>query len=209
MAILVECVTDNKNSSSADIRSTFTRNHGSLGTPGSVAHLFARKGEIRVPVSAIDEEKLLEAALDGGADDVQIDGDEHIVLTAPDQLFAVGEAWGREELGIRHVHLVTEVVEDHLRALRVDIAARRRELPAAKFVLASLPGEQHELGLLMTAVPCEERGVSVCLIGSTPLVEIARTAQEVVADAVVISVSLASAGVYFGSTRACVACSKS
>ncbi|MGI8602835.1 MAG: YebC/PmpR family DNA-binding transcriptional regulator [Verrucomicrobiales bacterium] len=91
-ALLIECVTDNKNRTSADIRSIFTRNHGSLGTPGSVAHLFARKGEIRVPFSGVSEEALLDAALDAGADDVTLEGEEHVVVTAPDQLFAVGDA---------------------------------------------------------------------------------------------------------------------
>ena len=88
----VECVTDNKNRSSAEIRNVFTKNHGSLGTPGSVAHLFSRKGEIRLASNAASEDAVLEAALDAGADDVSSDGDEHVVLTAADRLFAVGDA---------------------------------------------------------------------------------------------------------------------
>jgi len=91
VAMLVECVTDNKNRTSADLRSVFTRHHGSLGTPGSVAHLFARKGEIRLPLSAATEEIVLEAALLAGADDVSLENEEHVLLTAPDQLFAVGD----------------------------------------------------------------------------------------------------------------------
>jgi YebC/PmpR family DNA-binding regulatory protein len=91
VALLVECVTDNKNRSSAEIRNVFTNSHGSLGTPGSVAHLFARKGEIRLPVQAASEDAVLEAALDAGADDVSSDGDDHVVLTAPDQLLAVAD----------------------------------------------------------------------------------------------------------------------
>ncbi|MFN0129789.1 MAG: YebC/PmpR family DNA-binding transcriptional regulator [Verrucomicrobiales bacterium] len=98
VALMVECVTDNKNRTSADLRSVFTRNHGSLGTPGSVAHLFARKGEIRLPIDAAPEEAVLEAALDAGADDVALEGDEHIVLTAPERLFAVGDALRARQL---------------------------------------------------------------------------------------------------------------
>ena len=98
VALLVECVTDNKNRTSADLRSLFTRNHGSLGTPGSVAHLFARKGEIRLPEAAGSEERILEAALEAGADDVSLEGDEHVILTAPDQLFAVGDALRARQL---------------------------------------------------------------------------------------------------------------
>jgi len=98
VAMLVECVTDNKNRTSADLRSVFTRNHGSLGTPGSVAHLFARKGEIRLPLTAASDETILEAALEAGADDVSQDGEEHVILTAPDQLFAVGDALRARQL---------------------------------------------------------------------------------------------------------------
>lgn len=98
VALLVESVTDNKNRTSADLRSVFTRNHGSLGTPGSVSHLFARKGEIRLPLAAADEEKVLEAALEAGADDVSQDGEEHVILTAPDRLFAVGDALRAQHL---------------------------------------------------------------------------------------------------------------
>lgn len=103
VALMVECVTDNKNRTSADLRSVFTRNQGSLGTPGSVAHLFARKGEIRLPSDAAPEDVVLEAALDAGADDVVLEGDEHVVLTAPDRLFAVGDA-----LRARHLPPATQ-----------------------------------------------------------------------------------------------------
>jgi YebC/PmpR family DNA-binding regulatory protein len=98
VAMMVECVTDNKNRTSADLRSVFTRNHGSLGTPGSVAHLFARKGEIRLPLTAATEDAVLDAALEAGADDVSRDDEDHIVLTAPDQLFAVGDALRTRQL---------------------------------------------------------------------------------------------------------------
>lgn len=98
VAMLVECVTDNKNRTSADLRSAFTRNHGSLGTPGSVAHLFARKGEIRLAVTAASEDQLLEIALDAGAEDISQDTEDHIIVTAPDQLFAVGDALRSRQL---------------------------------------------------------------------------------------------------------------
>jgi YebC/PmpR family DNA-binding regulatory protein len=108
VALMVECVTDNKNRTSADLRSVFTRHHGSLGTPGSVAHVFARKGEIRLPLAAADEETMLEAALEAGADDVSQDGDDHVVLTAPDQLFAVGDALRSRQL-IPSSHKLTQI----------------------------------------------------------------------------------------------------
>jgi YebC/PmpR family DNA-binding regulatory protein len=92
VAIFVEGSTDNKNRSAADVRSVFSRNHGSLGTPGSVARLFARQGEIRLPSAAASEDAMMDAALDAGAEDVTFDGDEHVLLTPPEQLFAVGNA---------------------------------------------------------------------------------------------------------------------
>ncbi len=92
VAMIIECATDNKNRSANDVRATLSRNHGTLGSVGSVAHQFARKGEIRVPMSAVNEDKMLEAALDAGAEDVTNDGDDHIVTTEWTQLFAVGAA---------------------------------------------------------------------------------------------------------------------
>ena len=92
VALLIECVTDNKNRSSADVRTAFNKGGGSLGTPGSVMHQFHRKGEIKFPASAGSEDAILEAALESGADDVVSDPDEHTVYTAPDQLYAVAGA---------------------------------------------------------------------------------------------------------------------
>lgn len=106
VALIVECVTDNKNRTSADLRSAFSRHHGSLGTPGSVAHLFARKGEIRLPLSAGDEDAILEAALEAGAEDVSVENEEHVILTAPDQLFAVGDALRAKQLPLLSQKLI-------------------------------------------------------------------------------------------------------
>jgi YebC/PmpR family DNA-binding regulatory protein len=92
VALLIECATDNKNRTSADVRSVFSRHGGSLGSPGSVAHMFARKGEVRVPAATIGEESLIDVALEAGADDVSNDDDAFVVLTAPEKLFAVGDA---------------------------------------------------------------------------------------------------------------------
>ncbi len=98
VAMLIECVTDNKNRSSSDVRTAFNKGGGSMGSAGSVAHMFHRRGEIRLPVSAAGEDAVMEAALESGADDVTGDGDDHIVYTAPDQLYAV--AAGMKERGL-------------------------------------------------------------------------------------------------------------
>jgi YebC/PmpR family DNA-binding regulatory protein len=89
VAVMVEVATDNKNRTLGEIRTTLNKAGGSLGSSGSVAFLFDRKGEIKVLASAISEDALMEMAIEAGADDVSSDGEEHLVLTAPDQLNAV------------------------------------------------------------------------------------------------------------------------
>ncbi|NOX99043.1 MAG: YebC/PmpR family DNA-binding transcriptional regulator [Verrucomicrobia bacterium] len=89
VGLLVQVATDNKNRSVADIRSAFNKNNGNLGTAGTVAHLFEQKGEILIDVDLISEEDLFEKALEAGADDVSSDDDEHMILTAADQLNSV------------------------------------------------------------------------------------------------------------------------
>jgi YebC/PmpR family DNA-binding regulatory protein len=92
IAFIVEMATDNLNRSAADIRSIFTKNSGSVATQGSVSYQFERKGEIRIPAAAIDAERLMEAAIEAGADDVQSDEDEHLIHTAPNELGTVANA---------------------------------------------------------------------------------------------------------------------
>jgi YebC/PmpR family DNA-binding regulatory protein len=92
VAILVEVATDNKNRAAADLRLIFSKNHGNLASSGSVAYLFKRRGQITIPRASIDEDKLLELALDAGAEDVSADDEHHIVTTAHDRLYAVADA---------------------------------------------------------------------------------------------------------------------
>ena len=75
VAILVETLTDNRNRTSADMRSLFSRNGGNMGEAGSVGWMFERRGVLSVTGKNLDEEKLMEAAIDGGADDLVPDGD--------------------------------------------------------------------------------------------------------------------------------------
>jgi YebC/PmpR family DNA-binding regulatory protein len=92
IAFIIEMATDNLNRSAADMRTIFTRNNGSVATQGSVSYQFDRKGEIRMPAGAIDEDRLMETAIECGADDVQSDDEEHIVFTAPNELGTVANA---------------------------------------------------------------------------------------------------------------------
>jgi len=89
IAFIIEIATDNLNRSAADIRSIFTKNGGSVATPGSVSYQFDRKGEIRLPGGAISEASLIDAAIEAGADDVLPGDDEHVILTAPNELGTV------------------------------------------------------------------------------------------------------------------------
>jgi YebC/PmpR family DNA-binding regulatory protein len=97
VAVLVEAVTDNRNRTAADVRHTFAKNDGNLGTSGAVGWLFERKGVILVPDSAAEEDVML-AAADGGAEDVSVEGSSYEVISAPDDLQALRAAL--EEAGI-------------------------------------------------------------------------------------------------------------
>ncbi|HEX6208712.1 MAG TPA: YebC/PmpR family DNA-binding transcriptional regulator [Actinomycetota bacterium] len=83
VAVLVATLTDNRNRTGSDVRSTFTKRGGNLGDPGSVSFLFERKGVIRVSREEADEDRLLELVLEAGAEDLVEDGDEWEVRTGP------------------------------------------------------------------------------------------------------------------------------
>ena len=89
VALLVQILTDNRNRAASDVRSTFTRNGGNLGEPGSVAYLFDQKGYIVVQG---DEDEVMMAALEAGAEDVRVSGEQFEVISAPSDLGAVREA---------------------------------------------------------------------------------------------------------------------
>jgi YebC/PmpR family DNA-binding regulatory protein len=96
-AILVEALTDNRNRASADVRHAFTKHHGSLGEPGSVAWIFEKRGVVVVDGARYGEDDLI-AAIDAGAEDVREDGEELRVICEPGDLSAVREAL--EEAGV-------------------------------------------------------------------------------------------------------------
>ncbi len=91
-AVLVECMTDNRNRTVAEVRHAFTKNGGNLGADGSVGYLFTHCGVLVYPPGS-DEETILEQALEAGAEDVVTDEDGSVeVLTAPGDFEAVAEA---------------------------------------------------------------------------------------------------------------------
>jgi YebC/PmpR family DNA-binding regulatory protein len=91
-AIIVEAATDNKNRTAADIRSIFSKHHGHLAASGAVSYLFRRKGVITVSQNAVGEERLMEIALEVGAEDLATDEDMFVITTPQDRLYQVGEA---------------------------------------------------------------------------------------------------------------------
>ena len=91
-AVLIESLTDNKNRTVADIRHIFNKNGGNLGENGCVAWMFDKKGYIVVERSSVDEETLMETALEAGAEDVREDDSNFEVITAVEDFEAVKDA---------------------------------------------------------------------------------------------------------------------
>jgi YebC/PmpR family DNA-binding regulatory protein len=92
VAILADCMSDNRNRTVAEVRHAFTKAGGNLGAGNSVAWMFQLKGMIRVGKDAADEDNLMEIALEAGAEDMKADGSEFEIVTGPDTFEAVKAA---------------------------------------------------------------------------------------------------------------------
>jgi YebC/PmpR family DNA-binding regulatory protein len=92
VAILVEALTDNRNRTAADVRAAFAKHDGNLGGSGAVAWLFERRGVILVDADRYDEDEVMLAAAEGGADDVEREGSSFQVTCTPESLSPVREA---------------------------------------------------------------------------------------------------------------------
>jgi len=89
VALLIECLTDNKNRAAAEVRTAMTRNGGTMADPGSVAYNFSRKGVISITkVDGVTEDDILEAVLEAGAEEVKDQGGGFEIITDPSQLVA-------------------------------------------------------------------------------------------------------------------------
>jgi YebC/PmpR family DNA-binding regulatory protein len=91
-AIFIEATTDNPNRTVAEVRHAFSRNGGNLGASGSVGWMFDKKGQLYLDAARYDEDALMEAALDAGAEDLVHEGDQFVVSTEPNALHAVQAA---------------------------------------------------------------------------------------------------------------------
>ena len=92
IAVIVEAMTDNRNRTASNVRSTFTKYGGNLGETGSVGFMFERKGEITYAATVGGEDKVMEAAIEAGAEDVESDEELHIIYTADTDLNEVSTA---------------------------------------------------------------------------------------------------------------------
>ena len=92
VAVIVEALTDNRNRTASEVRHTFAKNDGNLGGSGAVAWLFERRGIVIVDGEGVEEDELMLAAAEGGAEDVELDGSSFQVTCAPEDLSAVRSA---------------------------------------------------------------------------------------------------------------------
>jgi len=123
VAIIAEALTDNRNRTASDVRHVFTKNEGNLGTTGAVAWLFERRGIVMVDADRADEDSVMLAAAEGGAEDVTQDGSSFEVTTSPEALSSVREAL--EQAGIEVESAETTMVPKTTIELDDEAAARK------------------------------------------------------------------------------------
>ena len=97
VAVLVDVLTDNKNRTAAEIRHIFTKNNGNLGESGCVAWMFHKKGTLVYEKSAVEEEVLMDAVLDAGAEDINEDENTWVVMTDPKDFYAIKDTIDTKE----------------------------------------------------------------------------------------------------------------
>ncbi len=124
VAVIVEALTDNKNRTAADVRHLFAKHGGNLGATGAVAWQFERRGVVVVPANGVDEEELMLVAADGGAEDVEQDGDTFQVTTPPEELAAVRQAIEAAGMTVESAELTlipktTVAIDDETKARQV------------------------------------------------------------------------------------------
>lgn len=115
-AIMVECLTDNKNRTASDVRHAFSKGGGNMGTTGCVSFMFDKKGQILVEMKdGMDEDELMEIALEAGADDVEIEEDTCEILTDPDNFSEVRE--NLEKAGIEMIQAEVTMIPQNMASI--------------------------------------------------------------------------------------------
>jgi YebC/PmpR family DNA-binding regulatory protein len=113
MAVLVDVMTDNRHRTASEVRNLLARNHGNMGAHGSVSHLFKKHGLIAYEKSSVNEDKITDAAIELGADDVRTEGEALVVITEPKEFERVRDglkAAGLPEPASAEVTMVPEIV---------------------------------------------------------------------------------------------------
>ena len=124
VAVLVDVLTDNRNRAASDVRYIFSKNGGKLGTSGSVAYLFERKGVILVPKNSADEDELMEVALEAGAEDVEEQENDYRIVTAPENFMTVRDAL--DNAGIPHEN--AEITMEAQNSIDLDAGTAKQTL---------------------------------------------------------------------------------
>ena len=124
VAVIVEALTDNRNRTASEVRHLFSKHGGNLGATGAVAWQFERRGVVLVAADGVDEDELVLAAADAGADDVERDGETFVVSSSPDELTAVRQAletagFTLESVGLSMVPKTTVAIGDESTAKQV------------------------------------------------------------------------------------------
>ncbi len=123
IAVMVEAMTDNRNRTVSEIRSVFSKAGGQMGENGCVGWMFVRKGIILVPAEGIDEDTLMETALEAGASDMEQDGDFFEISTPPDDIETVREALEAKNTTIESAE-VSQVPENTVDVTEVEHARK-------------------------------------------------------------------------------------
>ena len=105
VALIIDTVTDNPTRTVAEVRHKMSRGGGNVGTPNSVAWMFERKGQIYVESAKYDEDMLMEAALDAGAEDFKREDEQYIVTTSPNDVHAVKSALQAKGIAIQEAEI--------------------------------------------------------------------------------------------------------
>ena len=126
VAVMVEVLSDNKNRAAADVKNIFAKNGGNLGTSGSVSRMFQRKGTIELDAEKVNEDEVMEVALEAGADDIVNEDGVITVTTTPDAFTAVAEAL--QEKGYETLSADVGMVPDAYTPVDKDTAAKVQRL---------------------------------------------------------------------------------
>ncbi|HET6611533.1 MAG TPA: YebC/PmpR family DNA-binding transcriptional regulator [Kofleriaceae bacterium] len=121
VAVIVECMTDNRNRTVGDVRHLFEKHGGNMGASGSVAWMFQKRGTILVLKASAAEDRVMELALEAGADDIRDDDEVWTIDTEPGSLSAVQDALTGADIPVEHAEV------DNIPETRIDCDDRRAE----------------------------------------------------------------------------------